>query len=214
MARIIRAQRLGRPLVAAAVYDAQLEAAEIRRRAALEAEAIRRTAQAEGYAAGQAAAARQLFDLAAAQAELEKRADHDATQAALLIAGQLLGTTLCGEPDKILALLRPHLARMRRAQRLVLRLHPEDVAWLQSHPHRLNELREQHTLASSLELRSDPAITRGGCVVESNLGDLDARVETRLALLAKALDLPSGSLHEPQNDDDDDRDDDNEDNDA
>lgn len=189
MARVIRAQHIGKPVIPAALYDAQLEAAEIRQRARSDAEQIRSAAHAEGYAAGEAAAARQLFDLAAVQAELGKRAERDATQAALLVAGQLLGVTLQSEPDKILALLRPHLARMRRAQRLVLRLHPEDAAWLQEHPEALNELREQHTLASSLELRSDPTITRGGCVVESNIGDLDARVETRLTLLASALDL-------------------------
>lgn len=189
MARVIRAQRTGKPVIPAALYDAQLEAAALRQRARSDAEQIRSAAHAEGYAAGKAAAARQLFDLAALQAELGKRAEREATQAALLVVGQLLGVTLQSEPDKILALLRPHLARMRRAQRLVLRLHPDDAAWLQAHPEPLNELREQHTLASSLELRSDPTITRGGCVVESNIGDLDARVETRLTLLASALDL-------------------------
>jgi flagellar biosynthesis/type III secretory pathway protein FliH len=131
--------------------------------------------------------------LAAVQVQLSKRAEHDATQAALLVAGQLLGTTLSMEPDKIVSLLKPHLARMRRAQRLVLHLHPDDATWLQEHPEALTELREQHTLASSIELRSDASITRGGCVVESNIGDLDARVETRLTLLARALDLPAHS---------------------
>lgn len=199
MARVIRAQRIGKPVIAAAVYDAQLEAAEIRQRALREAEQLRHSAHAEGYAAGKAAAARQLFDLAAVQAELARRAERDATQAALLVAGQLLGVTLNSEPEKILALLKPHLARMRRAQRLVLRLHPDDAAWLQAHPEPLDELREQHTLASSLELRSDPTITRGGCVVESNIGDLDARIETRLTLLASALDLPAHALSPEDN---------------
>ena len=193
MARVIRAQRIGKPVIAAAVFDAQLEAADIRQRAAAEAEKIRKEAHAQGYASGKAAAARQLFDLAAMQAQLSKRAEHDATQAALLVAGQLLGATLAIEPDKIALLLKPHLARMRRAQRLVLHLHPDDAAWLQAHPEALTELREQHTLASSLELRTDASITRGGCVVESNIGDLDARVETRLTLLARALDLPAHS---------------------
>lgn len=194
MARVIRAQRLGEPVIPAAVYDAQLEAAAIRERARSDAEQIRNSAHAQGYAEGKAAAARQLFDLTNIQAELAKRAERDATQAALLVAGQLLGATLQAEPEKILALLKPHLARMRRAQRIVLRLHPEDAAWLQAHPAPLETLRAQHTLASSLELRGDPTITRGGCVVESNIGDLDARVETRLSLLANALDLPAHSL--------------------
>jgi flagellar biosynthesis/type III secretory pathway protein FliH len=190
MARVIRAQRTGRAVVPAAVYSAQLEAAEIRQRALAEAESIRGAAHAEGYAAGNAQAASQLLDLARAQAQLSQRTERDATQAALLVAGQLLGSALESEPDKIVALLRPHLARVRRAQRVVLRLHPDDAGWLEQHPEALSELREQPAQASSLELRRDPGIARGGCVVESNIGELDARVETRLSLLAAALDLP------------------------
>jgi flagellar biosynthesis/type III secretory pathway protein FliH len=191
MGRVIRAQRSGRAVVPAAVYDAQLEAADMRERAARDAESIRQSAYAEGYAAGNAAAAKQLFDLARVRADLTKRSETEATQAALLVAGQLLGSTLEAEPERIAALLKPHLARMRRAQRLTLSLHPEDAAWLEQHPETLSELREQHTIASSLELRRDPSITRGGCVLESNIGELDARIETRLQLLAAALSLPS-----------------------
>jgi flagellar biosynthesis/type III secretory pathway protein FliH len=40
-----------------------------------------------------------------------------------------------------------------------------------------------------IELHSDAQITRGGCVIESNLGELDARIETRLSELARALGL-------------------------
>lgn len=191
MGRVIRARRSGRAVVPAAVYDAQLEAAEIRERAARDAESIRQSAYADGYAAGNAAAAKQLFDLSRVQAELTKRSEAEATQAALLVAGQLLGSTLEVEPDKIAALLKPHLTRMRRAQRLTLCLHPDDATWLEQHPETLSELREQHTIASSLELRRDPSIMRGGCVLESNIGELDARIETRLQLLAAALSLPS-----------------------
>lgn len=191
MGRVIRARRMGKPLVPAAVYDAQLEAAEIRRRAHEDAAEIRRQAHAEGYAAGNAEAAQKLLHLATHEAELSRRSERDALQASLLVAGQLLGAELAAEPERILALLRPHLARMRRAQRLVLHLHPQDVAWLERHPAALAALREQHTLARSLELRADPSLTRGGCVIESNLGELDARVETRLSMIAAALQLPA-----------------------
>jgi flagellar biosynthesis/type III secretory pathway protein FliH len=71
----------------------------------------------------------------------------------------------------------------------VLRLHPEDAGWLAQHEHALAELCKLSQLEGSLELRTDPTLTRGGCCIESNLGDLDARVETRLTLLAAALGL-------------------------
>lgn len=188
MGRVIRARRMGPAVVPETVYSAQLEAAEIRARAQREAELTRERAHAEGYAAGTATAAAQLFDLAKLRAELTLRAEREATQAVLLVAAELLGTTLQTEPDKITSLLRPHLARMRRAQQIVLRLHPEDHDHLQRNPHLLAQLGEQQ----QLELRSDPALTRGGCVIESNLGELDARVETRLQLMAAALGLPEG----------------------
>jgi flagellar assembly protein FliH len=172
------------------VYTAQLEAAELRRRATEEAQAIRSQAYDEGFAAGRAEAARQLFDLAALQAELAKRTERDATQAALLVAGQLLGSELGSDPTKITALLRPHLERMRRSKRMLVRLHPLDAAWLEQQPALLTEMRRQHTLSDTLEVRADAGLQRGDCVVESNLGELDARVETRLKLLAAALNLP------------------------
>jgi flagellar assembly protein FliH len=172
------------------VYSAQLEAAELRRRATEDAQAIRSQAYEEGFAAGRAEAARQLFDLATLQAELAKRTERDATHAALLVAGQLLGSALESDPAKIAALLRPHLERMRRSKRMLLRLHPQDAAWLEQQPALLSELRSQHTLADTLDVRGDASLERGDCVVESNLGELDARVQTRLKLLAAALNLP------------------------
>ena len=193
MGRVIRAQRTGPAVVPRAVYDAQLEAAEIRARAQRDAEALRERAYAQGHAAGSAAAAAQLFDLAKLRAALSARAGREATQAALLVAAQLLGTTLQAEPDKIVSLLRPHLARMRRAQQLTLRLHPEDCAHLRNAPGLLAQLCEQPQLEARLELRADPSLARGDCVIESNLGELDARVQTRLALLAAALGLPATS---------------------
>lgn len=197
MGRVIRARRAGPAVVPADVYSAQLQAAEIRARAEHEAELTRQRAHAEGYAAGTAAAAAQLFDLARLRAELSLRAERDATQAVLLVAAELLGTTLQAEPDKITSLLRPHLARMRRAQQIVLRLHPADHDHLQQHPHLLAQLTEQQQLEGRLELRIDPNLTRGGCVIESNLGELDARVETRLNLMATALGLPEGIASAP-----------------
>ena len=150
---------------------------------------LRERAYAEGHAAGSAAAAAQLFDLAKLRTEQSARAEREATQAVLLVAAQLIGTTLSAEPEKIASLLRPHLSRMRRAQQLVLRLHPEDCAFLRASPELLAQLCEQQSLEGRLELRPDASLARGDCVIESNLGELDARVQTRIALLAAALGL-------------------------
>jgi flagellar biosynthesis/type III secretory pathway protein FliH len=189
MGRVIRAQRMGAAVVPAPVFSAQAEATAIRERAQLEAAAVQQRAYAAGYSAGQAAAAKVLFELERFQTELLARTEREATQAALLVAAELLGTTLRSEPAKILDLLGPHMARMRRSQRLLLRLHPDDAAWLRDHEQALSDLCKQQLLEGSLTLQHDASIARGGCVLESNLGELDARIETRLSLLAAALGL-------------------------
>jgi flagellar biosynthesis/type III secretory pathway protein FliH len=187
MARVIRAERTGPAWLPGEVVDAKTEAAAIRARAHHDAEAVRVRAHAEGYEAGRAEAAKQLFDLTQMQAELAKRTETQALQAVLLVAAELLGSTLQAEPQKILDVLAPQLARVRHAQRLSLRLHPDDAAWLDEHRAALQARCAALQLDAQLELLADPSVTRGGCMVEANVGELDARVETRLTLLAKAL---------------------------
>ncbi len=41
--------------------------------------------------------------------------------------------------------------------------------------------------ARALRLESDPTLERGDCVLESDVGTIDARIETRIAALARAL---------------------------
>jgi flagellar assembly protein FliH len=189
MSRVIRAQRMGSAVIPAEVFSAHAEAAQIRERARIEAGAVHQQAYTAGYAAGNAAAAKLVLSLQRLHGELQAEAEREATHAALLVAAELVSSTLQVEPAKVLDLLAPHLPRMRRSQRLTLRLHPDDAAWLRDHEEALAKLCREHRMEGRLTLQPDANIARGGCVLESNLGELDARVETRLSLLAAALGL-------------------------
>jgi type III secretion protein L len=41
-----------------------------------------------------------------------------------------------------------------------------------------------------LRVAADPSVARGGCLVQSDVGALDARVETQLAAIERALKAP------------------------
>jgi flagellar biosynthesis/type III secretory pathway protein FliH len=196
MARVIRAERAGPAWLPGEVFDAKTEAAVIRARAQHEAVEVRARAHAEGYEAGRAEAAKQLFDLTQMQAELAKRTETQALQAVLLVSAELLGSTLQAAPQQILDVLTPHLARVRHAQRLSLRLHPDDAGWLDEHRAVLQARCAALQLDTQVEVLADPSITRGGCMVDANVGELDARVETRLTLLAKALGIDEAGAKE------------------
>jgi flagellar biosynthesis/type III secretory pathway protein FliH len=189
MVRVIRAQRSGPQIVAGEVYDAKREAAAILERARAEAEALRADAIAEGRRAGRVDAAKQLFDVAAMRSELIRNTEQQALRAVLLVAAELVGSALQSDPSQIAAMLAPHLQRLRRAAALTLRLHPEDAHYLERNR---SELARCAGFECPIELLADPTVSRGGCIVESNLGELDARIETRLAELGRALGLKEG----------------------
>jgi hypothetical protein len=67
-------------------------------------------------------------------------------------------------------LARGLLARMGDADDVALRAHPDDLARLADLDPRIARI-------------ADPALSRGGCLLQSASGELDATVETRVALL-------------------------------
>ena len=183
---MIRARASGPKWVPGEIFDARAQAAQIVADARAQAETLRAQALNEGRLAGRADAAKQLFDLAQLRSQLLRDTEQAALRAVLLVAAELVGSTLEADPERISAMLAPHLQRLRRASALSLRLHPEDAHWLEL---RRTQLVERAGLEAPIEIVADASIARGGCVIESNLGQLDARIETRLAELARALGL-------------------------
>jgi flagellar assembly protein FliH len=206
LARIIRAERRGPAVVHAELYEAQLTAAQLRaqtqtelaglrarteaelaaqRRAASEAiEQERTAARASGYEEGIARAAREWIELTTARAHERHREEAQLRELVMRIAGKLAQRAFEAEPDRIEALIEPLLTLVRRARRLVLRVHPDDAKSLTS---RLTGLTDRLELEATLELTPDETIERGGCAIESDLGELDARLSTRLAEFGRAL---------------------------
>jgi flagellar assembly protein FliH len=100
----------------------------------------------------------------------------------------LLSEELRLAPEHIQQVLARELLRVRRASWLVVRVHPEDLALLKAPEHYVATLE----LEGKLALCADETISRGGCVLVSNLGEVDAQLETRLSLALTLL--KSGAL--------------------
>jgi flagellar biosynthesis/type III secretory pathway protein FliH len=195
LARIIRAERRGPTVVQAEVYAAQLEAAQVRAAAVREAaqlvaaaaadiERERAAGYARGHAEGTAQAARELLGIATARDGALREQERQLRELALILAGKLTAHAFEHEPAAIQGLIEPLLTRVRRARKVVIRAEPEAALFLRE---RLAQLAAAAELDGALEVVSDPAIERGGCVIESDLGELDARLHTRMDELARAL---------------------------
>lgn len=172
MAKVIRGARVvpSEVVEAEARAEAILAAAEReaeRRRAALEAELLE-----EARATARAEVAAKLIGIEAARAAAVAEVQGKALELAITVARRVVGDAVATEPERVRAVVEEATARLARAGRVVVRVHPDDLAALDG---------------VRAERIADPSLGRGDCVVESDLGDVDARVETRVERVLRAL---------------------------
>ena len=195
--RIVPAEILGAKEQAAAI----LSAARTRAQALMqEAEAVRAQAHRQGYEEGRAAAASELTEaLAGAALEaarvrgaVEPSALRLAARLATKMAEKIVGRAIDLAPGLMAELAEQALAASRaRAGVIRLQIHPDDRALLAGDEAR-RRLLARLEAGAELQLRDDPAVGRYGCVVETATLRLDARLETQLAALERALAAEGG----------------------
>ena len=82
------------------------------------------------------------------------------------------------------AAVREGLSQVEEAAEIFVSLHPEDLALLQ----KVNSpLLAPVAGGPKIHVRSSSEVTRGGCIVQTRFGVIDARRETKVELLKKSL---------------------------
>lgn len=100
------------------------------------------------------------------------------------IAGRVLRRRLDAEPQIAGEMIRGALELAAGSSEVRLRLHPADLETLGRHG---DDVIESITGCSAASLVPDDALARGGCLVETRHGTIDARIETQLERLASEL---------------------------
>jgi len=190
-------------VIPAEVHDAHREAqrliAEARAEAArvvADADAAREAARREGRERGREEAFAEVTALLVRARTLaaaaRTAAAADLRTLAVRIAEKVLGRALQAAPELAGDLCAAALEAARHQREITLRVHPDDLAAVAAARPRLQDLLVR---APDLALRADPAVGRGGCVVETEVGVIDARLETQLAAIERALaEAPTGAL--------------------
>jgi len=186
MGRLVKG--LGR-VVPAAVLTAEAAAAQVRARAEEDAAALRAEAERAGFEAGKQEGFAQVSALllaARAQAERDLASAKDAAIVlARRMAERIVGRAVELSPELMGEIVAEALAASRaRKGAVVLRAHPDDLTVVER-----ERPRWLARVATGVDVRvvADPAIGRHGCVVETAVGRLDARLDTQLDALERAL---------------------------
>lgn len=160
--------------------------------AAAELEKLRAMARAEGYAEGVAAgriegeqACTRMKQLAESFSStldnFDFRLADMVLELSLDIARQVVAGELAARPERILDVVNMALKQMAETSREArLLLNPEDAALVRPHL-------EQVLDKNRLRIVEDARIVRGGCLIESGQGDLDATLPARWRQVVQVL---------------------------
>jgi len=172
------------------VEQARQQAEEIRRQVREE-EARRTRAVAEQAlresAAEQVAAFRQAADdlLDRTRRAFEDRLAHIEQQCATLVTAmveKIIGVQLQQDDRLVVEVVRRALAEATGADQITVRVSPHDEELVRAAQ---AELLAVLGATGGLQVVADDSISRGGCIVDTERGRFDARIETQLELLSE-----------------------------
>jgi flagellar biosynthesis/type III secretory pathway protein FliH len=152
----------------ALLQAARVEAAAVRERVAEEAKA---------------AAVGQLIAAERRAREMLEEARGDLTALAVRIAEKLLGEDLRIRPEGVASIVESCLRSCRESRRIVARVNPADLPLVEAALPRLRGTLEHDVLT----VRGDEEVQRGGCIVDTELGQIDGRLDTQLRAIREAL---------------------------
>ncbi|MEI6668790.1 MAG: FliH/SctL family protein [Acidobacteriota bacterium] len=162
------------------------------RLAKLEREAFA-TAYAQGEKAGQEAGAKRadamLRRMADTLKELDelrqtviRQSERQVVQLALSIAHRILRKEVAVDQELTCAMARVALDRLGESSATTVRLNPDDHAAIAA-------IHGPAWAGRHVTVEADPAVSRGGCLIESPFGFVDASVEAQFEVMEKALSL-------------------------
>lgn len=174
------------------IQEAEAAAERLRHDAAKilgEVEGVREQARQEGLALGRqegfAEASEFAVKLETIKEKFYANAEGDIIALVMEIAEKVIGKMVLEHRDAILAIIRQAI-ESSLGDRLTIRLNPDDYKAIHEHT---NELRELVDRSKRLVFKEDDSISQGGCVVETEVGVIDAQLETQLRAIRKALEL-------------------------
>jgi flagellar assembly protein FliH len=104
----------------------------------------------------------------------------------LALARRVLRQEFPHAEETVAETLREAIRQVEDRKKIRIRLHPKDYEFLKAHPERLPiPLQEENP--EGAKLVADPALLRGGCLIETPFGDVDATLESQLDQIAAGI---------------------------
>ena len=182
-ARILKSQDYATVLKAQQLLDdAQQEADRIKQEALSAYEEQKKQGYEDGVLEGQMQQAEKMLETGLQAVEylenLEKKVVEVVTTAVRKIIGEM------DDKERIVCIVKTALEQVQLRQQILIRVCPEEESIVRDNLKSM--IRGAHH-AHGLEIIADPRLKKGDCMLESEMGVIDASLETQLRAIEKAF---------------------------
>ncbi len=113
-----------------------------------------------------------------------KQAEVNAVKIAMAIAKKIVLGEVSINEDMVIKTVNQVMDKIMGDEQVKIKIHPDDLQIIKMHE---TDNAELILNRKSVFFEEDPEITRGGCVVETDSGNIDARLESQLLIIEEAF---------------------------
>lgn len=166
------------------VEEARQRAREIVEKAQAEQVAIREQSSRDGYEEGLGQLNDIIADAKRKYGKILEGAESELLKLSLKIAERIVGKALEMDRSVLLDIIHKAIQSLKYQKEIRIRIHPEDVAYLKDQKMQLYAMLGE---SKEIEVVEDPLVGRGGCIIDTEIGTIDARLETQLKVMERKL---------------------------
>lgn len=116
--------------------------------------------------------------------DLYRNAEKEAVELSIAIAKKIVCHEVTINKEVVLNVVKEALTRVADHDQLHIKVNPEDLSVIKQAKPEFSDLIDK---MQGITFEEDKSIRNGGCIIETNLGDIDARIEKQFQALEEAL---------------------------
>jgi len=137
----------------------------------------------KGKEEGQAELTEEILKIRKLKEEFFANSEPEMIKLVMAIAEKVIGKLVEEHKEAIYSIVRQAIEHSL-GDRIVVRLHPDDLKRLRTEDLQFKNILDR---TKHLHFKEDDTIQKGGCVVETEVGTIDAQLENQLKAIRKAL---------------------------
>ena len=121
-----------------------------------------------------------IVEIQSVRQEIYHSIEREVVELALSIARKVVCQEIKINPDAVVCVAREALSQVDVPGKIKIRLNPDDLEFITSSQGQISEFLKE---MDNVTVEAEQGITSGGCLIETNLGEIDARIEKQFQVV-------------------------------